>query len=258
MFNLHMQKTVQMIENGLVYIGYGLGLVLLFENIANVYTNNGDKIIGIKIIVFSFVLWFVSYLSRKFVFGKNHVINSLTSFKKLKLEILYFLFCHTFTSLFVSTMLKYTPVTFVETQQELNSYQSYSVLLSYLTKDFAFLLVVNMFLIFMFISFLLFASKFFYIFALGRYGYFSGDVQKMSTLRIMTLGLLIVLTLVLMSVPFVSNTIQTLHAQMNLYLKNHFQWLADYIFGSPVFYYVYASFKGSDIAEKFSTYRRFI
>jgi hypothetical protein len=110
----------------------------------------------------------------------------------------------------------------------------------------------------MFITLLLFASKFFYTLVLGKYGYFSGDLSKMTTLRIMTLALLIVFSLVMLQVPFFSKILTSMHTDLNTYLRTHFQWLADYIFGSPLFYYVYASFKGSDLAEKFSTYRKFI
>ncbi|OGC78047.1 hypothetical protein A2619_03135 [candidate division WWE3 bacterium RIFOXYD1_FULL_39_9] len=253
-----MQKTVHMMENGLVYIGYALGLVLLFENIIKIFSDAGQNVIGIKILLFSLILWAISYVSRKFVFGRNHSINNLSPFGKFKLEILYFLFCHTFTVLFISTMLRYTPVTFVKTQQELNNYQTYSGLLSYITKDFAFLLAVNAFLVFMFITFLLFASKFFYMFTLGKYKYFGGDIKKMSNLRVMTLALLIVFSLAAINTPFISGTVYTLHFQLNAFLKDNFQWLADYIFGSPIFYYVYASFKGSTLAEEFSAYRKFI
>ena len=254
MFNYSVKKKDinLLLENGLVYIGYVVGIILLLENIANII-NNGSQV-GVRIFLFTAFLWFISLISRKLVFGKRY---GSKIFEKMKIEIVYFLFCHTFTTLFVSTILKYTPVTLFsayETKQFVTS----SPLMTNVTTNLAFVFVINAFFVVSLMFALLMLTEVIYKSMASTSGRYVGGSTRAATSKILSFGVMIVLTLGILQIPFISGAYDSLTLKLNLFLKDNFQWLFDYLIGSPLVYYVYASFRGSKLAEEFSLYRKFL
>lgn len=247
------KKTFLLIEHVLIFIGFAAGLILLLESIASNLKNPDQT--GLRIFLFSVFLWFVSFLSRKYIFK---TIREIVLWQKMKIELVYFLFCYTFTNLFVTTILTYTPLSYSVGYYESREYSTYSGLLNYLTKDFAFLFLINVLFVVLFFGFLIGVSKYLYKFTLDSSNYVSGDVNKMSILRVLSIAFVVILAFAVMQVPMVSNVVSGLNSVVNEYLRANFQWAIDYVFGSPVVYYAYVSFKGSELVEEFSLYNRLL
>lgn len=243
---------IALIENSLIFIGYVVGILLLLENMANII-NEGSKV-GIRIFLFSIFLWFISIISRKLVFYKT---NGQKLFEKMKIEIIYFLFCHTFTTLFVSTVLRHTPASIFSGEQ-VKQFTDYSGFMSNFTQNIAFVFVVNAFFVITIMFALLMLTEVIYKSVAGSTGHYVGGRTRATTSKILSFGIMIVFSLGIMHIPIINTAYDVMTLKLNMFLKDNFQWLMDYLIGSPLVYYVYASFKGSELAENFSLYRKFI
>lgn len=248
-----MKAMTVKIENALIYLGYAAGVILLLENMAKILTNSSE--VGIRILVFSVFLWLASLISRKLVFRTG--ISILKTVQKLRLEFMYFVFCHTFTLLFVSTIMRYTPTGTGLGYYAPTAYEDYSWLMNFFTRDLMFFALINILGFMIFITLMLFSSKFFYKLLLQGTSV-NTSYTHAQILRGLSFAIILIVAFGIINIPFVWNFLGVVNGKFGVYMKEHYQWLVDYVVGSPAFYYAFASFKGSELVEKFSLYRKVV
>ncbi len=246
-----MKNFLTKIENTLIYIGYGAGMILLLENMAKIIQVGTD--IGTKILLFSTFLWFMSFLSRKLVFGNS--TRHMEVHEKLRLEFMYYVFCHTFVLLFVTSVLRYTPYFYQDT---ITPFESYSHFLNYLSSEVVFLVLINIVGACTYIWGLMFFSRSLYRLVLKDNNYYGGDLRKMQTSQSLIFASMLVISLIVLNVPSVWLAVKTINGDASLYLRSNFRWVTDYLMASPIVYYAYSSFHGSPLVEQFSLYRKII
>lgn len=239
------------IQNILIYIGYAAGMLLLLENMAKIIRTGSET--GIRILLFSTFFWFMSFLSRKFVFD-NH-LHKMTFSQKLRLELMYYVFSHTFVLVFVTSILKYTPVGYHYINSPL---QSYSNVLNYLTNQVIFLVLVHFISLFVYIWFLMTSSNLIYKYAIQREAYVPGNRKRLQFIQSVIFAIMLTISLGLLNVPIVWKSVNAINVSASDYLRINFQWLVDYLIGSPIVYYAYTSMRGSDLVEHFSLYRKIV
>lgn len=245
-----MKDKLSKIENALIYIGYAGGTILLLENMAKIVSTGST--VGSRIMLFAFIFWLFTFLSRTFVFERHNFKMKLA--QKIRLELMYFVFSHTFVIMFVSTMLKYTPLFYTQSIEISN----YSGIVNYITREFVFFFIVNALSFAFFMWFLLFSSKVIYMATLQNKNFYNGDTKKMSFMQSAVFALMLTLSLCVLNIPVVWISLDNINKASGAFLKGHFAWLVDYVLGSPIVYYAYASIKGSELVERFSLLRKVV
>jgi hypothetical protein len=239
------------IQNILIYIGYAAGMILLLENMAKILRTGTET--GIRILLFATFFWFMSLLSRKFVFD-NH-LQKMTFSQKIRLELMYYVFSHTFVMVFVTSILKYTPVGYHYTNSPL---PQYSYLLNYLSNQFIFLVLVHFTSVCLFIWFLMTSSNLIYKYAIQREAHVPGNRGRLHFIQSAVFAIMLTISLGLLNIPIVWQSVNILNASASKYLSLNFQWVVDYVIGSPIVYYAYTSMRGSELVEHFSLYRKIV
>ena len=245
------KALVTKIENILIYIGYAVGVILLLENMSKIIKTGSDT--GIRIFLYATFFWFMSFLSRKFVFD-NH-LSKMRFTQKVRLELMYYVFCHTFVMVFVTSILKYTPMGYRYIQSPL---QTYSNVLNYFSHEFIFLLLVHFIGLAAFLWFLVTSSNLIYKYAIQKETHVPDNRKRLHFVQSAVFAFMLAATLGLLNIPVVGRAVDSINSGVSLYLKANFQWVVDYIIGSPIFYYAYTSVKGSELVEHFSLYRKIV
>ena len=235
----------------MIYIGYAAGMLLLLENMAKIIKTNTPT--GVNILLFSTFFWFISFLSRKFVFD-NHVYRMNFS-QKARLELMYYVFCHTFVLLFVTSIMKYTPLGSRPVSSPL---QGYSFFLNYLSNEVIFTFLINFIGAALFIWLLIISSNAVYRTVLPRDQFYNGNLKRMQFIQSVIFAIMLAMSLGVLNMPVVWDAVNAVSRNSSLYLKYNFRWVVDYLVGSPVIYYAYTSLKGSALVEEFSLYRKIV
>ncbi|NMB69889.1 hypothetical protein GYA27_01655 [candidate division WWE3 bacterium] len=102
------------------------------------------------------------------------------------------------------------------------------------------------------------SSNLIYKFALQRENSDPRDHGKLRFIQSAVFAVMLAMSLGLLNVPVVWQAVNSLNQEASLYLKNNFQWVVDYIIGSPILYYAYTSLRGSELVEHFSLYRKIV
>jgi len=245
------KSLMNRIQNILIYIGYAAGMILLLENMAKILRTGSET--GIRILLFATFFWFMSLLSRKFVFD-NHV-NKMNLSQKLRLELMYYVFSHTFVLVFVTSILKYTPVGYVYVNSPL---PQYSYVLNYFSNQVIFLILVNFVSVCMFIWFLMTSSNLIYKYAIQKEAYVPDNRGRLHFVQSAVFAVMLAISLGLLNIPIVWQSVNAINNNASNYLRLNFQWVVDYIIGSPIVYYAYTSMRGSELVEHFSLYRKIV
>ena len=156
---------------------------------------------------------------------------------------------------FVTTILKYTPLGYRYIPYPL---QTYSDVLNYFSNGAIFLILVHFVSMFVFIWFLMTSSNLIYKFAIQKESVGPNDHGRLRFIQSAVFAVMLAMSLGLLNVPEVLQAVNSLNDGASTYLKSNFQWVVDYIIGSPIVYYAYTSLRGSELVEHFSLYRKIV
>jgi hypothetical protein len=238
------------LEHALVYMGFIVGVILVFENIIQLISGNSTN--ALYLLVLSSVLWMGGYISRLYFTKEWRDMKLRYSVGQwIRVEFLYFLFSYTFTTLFVTIFIRYFPVLSLTTQLSDFSFTS-----NYLNAKFVVDMVFHSIFVLIFIVGLLSLSEYIYQTFFIKDKYFKGDTAGMKMARISLIGVLLGFSYLFFSLPFVADIGGTVYHIFYEFFTDNMTWLIDYMIAFPIFYYLFVSYKGSLLAEKFSSYKK--
>lgn len=240
------------LENALVYMGYVVGIILLFENFLKMI--NGEVRNSLVILFTALLLWWGGFISRIY-FTKSWapIKAGYDTAEKFRVETLYFLFAFTFTAVFMTTFVRYIPVYAYSTE-----FERYALIQDYINGKVIISLVLNLSVLFVFLLGLVALTEYLFskFFLTQKYGPKSGPTIQFA--KLFLLGLMIFFSFIFGNIPFVKEALAVFFGALNGFFVNNMSWLVDYALVFPIFYYLVANFKGSLLAEKFSAYRKVI
>lgn len=239
-------------ENALVYMGYVVGIILLFENFVKLF--NGEARGSLAILFTALLLWWGGFISRLY-FTKHWtpMKSAYSSAEKFRVEVLYFLFSFTFTSVFMTTFIRYIPVYAYNTE-----FERFVLIEDYINGKVIISIALNLGMLFIFILGLVALTEFLYRKFFERDRYTPKQRVTAQFGKMFLLGLLIFFSFIMVNIPVVRMSLVAFYRALNLFMVNNASWLVDYALVFPIFYYLIANFKGSVLAEKFSAYRKTI
>ena len=240
------------LENALVFMGFIVGLLLIFENFSKML--QGEGALEMEMLILSFVMWMGGYLTRGFFTKRWGGVDFAYDLKeKVRVELLYFLFSYTFVTLFITTFLRYVPKYY----SSLNIKDA-TFLTAYFNSEFLMSVFLNLFVLLVFLLGLLSFTEFLYNSFFGSAKYTAQKANAYKTGKVFLIAFMLMGSFIVMQIPFVADTLDIIHTKtLDLFVKN-LKWFFDYLLIFPIFYYLVASFKGSLLAEKFSVERKLI
>jgi hypothetical protein len=231
-------------------MGFIVGIILVFENILQLV--NGNSRNAMYLLLLSLVLWMGGYVSRLYFTKEWREIKLKYSLGQwARVEFLYFLFSYTFTTLFVTIFIRYFPVLSLTTQLSDFSFTS-----DYLNAKFVVNIIFHSIFVLIFIVGLLSLSEYIYQTFFIKDKYFKGDKAGMKMARVALIGVLLGFSYLFFNLPFVSDVLSVFYYMLFEFFSNNMGWLIDYMIAFPIFYYLFVSYKGSLLAEKFSSYKK--
>jgi hypothetical protein len=231
------------LENALIYIGYGIGILLVLEDLVKLV--KGLYMEGLLALLYAGIFWFFGKLIRKAIYKRKGydfvpLVKRLPGWRS-KTEFLYFLFSYIFISVFSTTLLKFTTLTVT----------AQPMLVTLVSHDLIYTLFFHTLVFIIYISFLLLASKFLFIFFIRKTGNYAGSSASSNMPWLIIFITLVIASIAAFQTPFIASILNEIQTNAIAYLKENFQWAADMVIGAPVLYYAYASFKGPEAVESF-------
>jgi hypothetical protein len=86
--------------------------------------------------------------------------------------------------------------------------------------------------------------------------FLKGDDSGTAIARISLIGVLLGFSYIFFNLPFVSDIVTVIYHILYEFFSDNMAWLVDYLIAFPIFYYLFVSYKGSLLAEKFSSYKK--